>query len=80
MLKLEGDFKHEQDEKSSVLADLASVRELCMKLESSKELLSRQLTSKTMEYERVRNNSKFNFFVDAWFGSFTSFFLNCNHF
>ncbi|XP_034628277.1 centrosomal protein of 135 kDa isoform X1 [Trachemys scripta elegans] len=53
MSRLEEDLKYEQEEKSSVLADLASMRELCMKLESSKELFSRQLTSKNMDYERV---------------------------
>ncbi|KFR07871.1 Centrosomal protein of 135 kDa, partial [Nipponia nippon] len=51
--KLEEDIKRENQDKSSLLADLASVRELCVKLESNKELLSRQLTSKSMDYERV---------------------------
>ncbi|XP_035753714.1 centrosomal protein of 135 kDa isoform X2 [Egretta garzetta] len=53
MSKMEEDIKRENQDKSSVLADLASVRELCVKLESNKELLSRQLTSKNMDYERV---------------------------
>ncbi|NWH48029.1 CP135 protein, partial [Fregata magnificens] len=53
MSKLEEVIKRENQDKSSVLADLASVRELCVKLESNKELLSRQLTSKSMDYERV---------------------------
>ncbi|XP_027653134.1 centrosomal protein of 135 kDa isoform X7 [Falco biarmicus] len=53
MSVLEEDIKRENQDKSSVLADLASVRELCVKLESNKELLSRQLTSKSMDYERV---------------------------
>ncbi|XP_037238594.1 centrosomal protein of 135 kDa isoform X7 [Falco rusticolus] len=52
MSVLEEDIKRENQDKSSVLADLASVRELCVKLESNKELLSRQLTSKSMDYER----------------------------
>ncbi|NWY61738.1 CP135 protein, partial [Chionis minor] len=51
--KLEEDIKRANQDKSSVLADLASVKELCVKLESNKELLSRQLTSKSMDYERV---------------------------
>ncbi|NXN28115.1 CP135 protein, partial [Nycticryphes semicollaris] len=51
--KLEEDIKRANQDKSSVLADLASVRELCVKLEASKELVSRQLTSKSMDYERV---------------------------
>ncbi|XP_051475237.1 centrosomal protein of 135 kDa isoform X2 [Apus apus] len=53
MSKLEEDIKCEKQDKSSVLADLASVRELCVKLESNKELLSRQLASKSMDYEQV---------------------------
>lgn len=60
MSKLEEDIKRENQDKSSVLADLASVRELCVKLESNKELLSRQLTSKSMDYERVSSKGKFN--------------------
>ncbi|XP_064274169.1 centrosomal protein of 135 kDa isoform X1 [Passer domesticus] len=53
MSRLEEDLKRENQDKASVLADLASVRELCVKLEASKELLARQLTSKSMDYERV---------------------------
>ncbi|XP_015717766.1 centrosomal protein of 135 kDa isoform X1 [Coturnix japonica] len=53
MSKLEEDIKREHQDKSSVLADLASVRELCVKLEASKDLLSRQLASKSVDYERV---------------------------
>ncbi|NWV09340.1 CP135 protein, partial [Ptilonorhynchus violaceus] len=53
MSRLEEDLKRENQDKASVLADLTSVRELCVKLEASKELLSRQLTSKSMDCERV---------------------------
>ncbi|XP_053797248.1 centrosomal protein of 135 kDa isoform X1 [Vidua chalybeata] len=53
MSRLEEDLKRENQDKASVLADLTSVRELCVKLEASKELLARQLTSKSMDYERV---------------------------
>lgn len=60
MSRLEEDIKREKLDKSSVLADLASVRELCVKLESNKELLSRQLTSKSMDYEKVSSKGKFN--------------------
>lgn len=59
MSKLEEDIKRENQDKSSVLADLASVRELCVKLEASKELVSRQLASKSMDYERVSSKDKF---------------------
>ncbi|OXB83851.1 UNVERIFIED_CONTAM: hypothetical protein H355_003063 [Colinus virginianus] len=53
MSKLEEDIKREHQDKSSVMADLSSVRELCVKLEASKDLLSRQLAAKSMDYERV---------------------------
>lgn len=51
--KLEEQRRHEQDEKALILSDLASVRELCVKLDSSKEQFSRQLTARNMEYERI---------------------------
>uniref|UniRef100_A0A8C0UWK0 Centrosomal protein 135 n=1 Tax=Cyanistes caeruleus TaxID=156563 RepID=A0A8C0UWK0_CYACU len=51
--RLEEDLKRENQEKASVLADLTSVRELCVKLEANKELVARQLMSKSMDYERV---------------------------
>ncbi|KAM6076245.1 LOW QUALITY PROTEIN: centrosomal protein of 135 kDa [Chlamydotis macqueenii] len=53
MSRLEEDLKRENQDKASALADLASVRELSVKLQSNKEVLSRQLTSKSMDYERV---------------------------
>ncbi|KAM7053277.1 centrosomal protein of 135 kDa isoform 5-T8 [Acridotheres tristis] len=53
MSRLEEDFKRENQDKACVLADLTSVRELCVKLEAGKDLLARQLTSKSMDYERV---------------------------
>ncbi|XP_056414343.1 centrosomal protein of 135 kDa [Hyla sarda] len=51
--KFEEQLRHEQDEKALILSDLASVRELCVKLDSSKEQFSKQLTTRNMEYERV---------------------------
>uniref|UniRef100_A0A9J7ZEZ9 Centrosomal protein 135 n=1 Tax=Cyprinus carpio carpio TaxID=630221 RepID=A0A9J7ZEZ9_CYPCA len=53
MSRLEEEVQAARAEKASVLADLASVRELCVKLDSSKELTTRQLTAKSMELERV---------------------------
>ncbi|RXN26604.1 centrosomal protein of 135 kDa [Labeo rohita] len=53
MSRLEEEVQAARAEKASVLADLASVRELCVKLDSSKELTIRQLTAKSMELERV---------------------------
>lgn len=55
MSRLEEEVQAARAEKASVLADLASVRELCVKLDSSKELTIRQLTAKSMELERVRH-------------------------
>lgn len=51
--RLEDELQAARVEKASVLADLASVRELCVKLDSSKELTTRQLAAKSMELERV---------------------------
>ncbi|XP_068134682.1 centrosomal protein of 135 kDa isoform X2 [Hyperolius riggenbachi] len=53
MSKLEEQLRLQQDEKALILSDLASVRELCVKLDSSKEQFSRQLTTRNIEYERV---------------------------
>lgn len=54
MSRLEQDLHKAQEEKSALLSDLASVRELCVKLDSGKEITARQLTSKSMDLERVR--------------------------
>ncbi|KAG8453777.1 hypothetical protein GDO86_000415, partial [Hymenochirus boettgeri] len=51
--KLEEHIRHVQNEKTSILADLSAVRELCVKLDSNKEQFSRQLTIRNMEHERV---------------------------
>lgn len=53
MSRLEEELHKAQEEKAAVLSDLASVRELCVKLDSGKELTARQLTSKSMDLERV---------------------------
>ena len=53
MARLEEDLKGAQEEKAALLSDLASVRELCVKLDSGKELTACHLTSKSMELERV---------------------------
>ncbi|XP_070613332.1 centrosomal protein of 135 kDa isoform X5 [Erythrolamprus reginae] len=53
MAKLEDLLRHEKDVKSSINHDVSSVRDLCIKLESSKDNLSRQLTSKSLEFERI---------------------------
>uniref|UniRef100_A0A3Q0SYU5 Centrosomal protein 135 n=1 Tax=Amphilophus citrinellus TaxID=61819 RepID=A0A3Q0SYU5_AMPCI len=53
MSRLEEELQKAQEEKAALLSDLASVRELCVKLDSGKELIARQLTSKSMDLERV---------------------------
>ncbi|XP_068599752.1 centrosomal protein of 135 kDa [Brachionichthys hirsutus] len=53
MSRLEEELHRAREEKSSLLSDLASVRELCVKLSSDKELTARQLTSRSMDLERV---------------------------
>ncbi|KAF6733117.1 Centrosomal protein of 135 kDa [Oryzias melastigma] len=53
MSQLEEELHKQQQEKASALSDLASVRELCVKLDSGKELAARQLTAKSMELERL---------------------------
>ncbi|XP_051581184.1 centrosomal protein of 135 kDa [Myxocyprinus asiaticus] len=53
MSRLEEEIQAARADKASVLADLASVRELCVKLDSSKEVTARQLTTKSMELERL---------------------------
>lgn len=54
MSRLEEALHKAQEDKTSLLEDLASVRELCVKLDSGKELTARQLTTKSMDAERVR--------------------------
>ncbi|CAN9500674.1 unnamed protein product [Ophioblennius macclurei] len=53
MSRLEAELHKAQEEKAALHSDLASVRELCVKLDSGKELTARQLTSKSMDMERV---------------------------
>uniref|UniRef100_A0A8C6UF99 Centrosomal protein 135 n=1 Tax=Neogobius melanostomus TaxID=47308 RepID=A0A8C6UF99_9GOBI len=53
MSRLEQELHKAQEEKGALLSDLASVRELCVKLDSGKEITARQLTNKSMDLERL---------------------------
>ncbi|XP_049620051.1 centrosomal protein of 135 kDa [Syngnathus scovelli] len=53
MARLEEELHKAQEEKAGLTSDLASVRELCVKLDTDKELTARSLTTKSMELERV---------------------------
>lgn len=54
MSQVEGEIRVLQEEKASLLANLASVREVCVKMDSDKEIAARQLLQANMELERVR--------------------------
>ncbi|XP_032884916.1 centrosomal protein of 135 kDa isoform X1 [Amblyraja radiata] len=53
MSKLEEELRQTQAEKCRMLGDCSSIRELCAQLDSNKDSLSRQLTTRNMEHERT---------------------------
>ncbi|XP_036126795.1 centrosomal protein of 135 kDa isoform X5 [Molossus molossus] len=51
--RLEEELRHQEDEKAAVFNDLSSLRELCIKLDSGKDIMTQQLNAKNLEFERV---------------------------
>jgi Tfp pilus assembly protein PilO len=54
MSRLEEELRRNENEKAAALNDLSSLRELCIKLDSGKDVMTQQLNSKNLELERVR--------------------------
>ena len=50
---LEENLHLAEDEKHGLLQDLAAIRDLCARLESTKDALQRQLTAKSLDHEKV---------------------------
>ena len=53
LANLEAEIRRLEEEKHNGLQDLAAVRDLCTRLEGSKDQLQRQLTAKSLDYEKV---------------------------
>ncbi|XP_015706169.1 testis-specific gene 10 protein isoform X2 [Coturnix japonica] len=53
--KMEGELQNIHQERVSILANLKSTQELCIKLDAGKELLSQQLTSTSEKVERLQS-------------------------
>ena len=50
---LEGGLRVAEQEKLGLVQDLSAVRDLCARLEASKDSMQRQLTTKSLEQEKV---------------------------
>ena len=50
---MEESVRQLQDDKGSLVQDLSAVRDLCVKLENTKEVMSRQLTTRNIDTEQV---------------------------
>ena len=55
LANLEESLRQLQDEKESLVQDLSAVRDLCVKLENTKEAMSRQLTTRNIDTEQVKH-------------------------
>ncbi|XP_069904193.1 centrosomal protein of 135 kDa isoform X3 [Oryctolagus cuniculus] len=53
MSRLEEELRLRENEKAAALSDLSSLRELCIKLDSGKDVTTQQLNSKNLEFERA---------------------------
>ncbi|XP_061680404.1 centrosomal protein of 135 kDa-like isoform X2 [Syngnathoides biaculeatus] len=53
MARLEEELRRAREENASLVSDLTTVRELCVKLEAAKDLTARHVTSKNVELERA---------------------------
>ena len=53
MSQLEEELRRHESEKATMLGDVSSLRELCIKLDSGKDVMTQQLNSKSLELERV---------------------------
>ncbi|XP_055485315.1 centrosomal protein of 135 kDa [Psammomys obesus] len=53
MSQLEEELRQHENEKATVLGDLSSLQELCIKLDSGKDLMTQQLTTKSLELDRA---------------------------
>lgn len=53
MSQLEEELRRHESEKATVLGDVSSLRELCIKLDSGKDIMTHQLNSKGLELERA---------------------------
>nr|XP_061790681.1 centrosomal protein of 135 kDa-like [Nerophis lumbriciformis] len=58
MSQLEAELRVLQEEKVVLLAELATVRDVCVKLDSDKEIAAQQLLQKSMELERATSKQE----------------------
>ena len=61
---LEDALRAAESEKDHLLQDLAAVRDLCTKLEITKDSLNRSLTNKTLDHEKVGAGTRMIRFYD----------------
>ena len=72
---LEENLRQSEDDKQNILADLTAVRELCSRLEATKETLQRQLTSAQLDREQVTRRR----YIFIWDHIYIVVLSNCRH-